>query len=195
MNRLEIRQLSARAHGYTGERFPIGAGSISIKGVGQSASGLNHLGKPYFMDFFVRSGGVNQRLPNEPLVSLSGQNRIVKTVIVGGDRSGTVKECIGADDWKISLAGICINAEAPLAYPYEQVEQLKGLKEARGSIGVENDLLRLFGIYNMVIESLYLDDMIGIPYAQKYKITALSDEDFLAERKSESRARALAKGL
>lgn len=198
MNQFDIRQISGRAHGCIGESFAIHSGqcgNLSIKDVGQIASGVNHLGRHYFMDFFVYSGGVKQRLPNEPLVSLSGQNRIVKTVIAGADRNGTVKECIGADDWKITLAGICLNAENPLTYPYEQVEQLRALKEARGALAVENDLLRLFGIYSMVVESLYLDDMIGVQHAQKYKITALSDEDFLAERKNESRARALKKGL
>lgn len=196
LNQFDIRQLAAHMHGYGSKLSGLVADAkeikrISVDSIGQLFSRTDHLGKPYFMDFSVTIGKQEHHLPNEPLVSLSGQNRIVKTLVAGGGRSGTVKECTGVDDWKITIAGVCINAENPLEYPHEQVEQIKKLKAVRGAVGVKNDLLRLFGIYSMVVESLYLDSMPGVQHAQKYKITALSDEDFFGGQKSKPRVQLL----
>lgn len=192
LNQFDIRELVGQAHGYgdTMRGFAAEASQlkrISVDGIGQLISGTNPLGNPYFMDFFVFLNKQKRRLPNEPLVSLSGQNRIVKTAVAGGGRSGTVKERIAVDDWKITLSGVCINADNPFAYPHEQVEQIKELKAVRGALVVQNDLLRLFDIYNIVIERVHLDSMPGVQHAQKYEITALSDEDFLAGRKNANR--------
>lgn len=143
-------------------------------GVGTSAR-KNHLGRSYFMDVIL--DGIT--LPNEPLITISGQKRIVETVVVGSERRGSVKELISTDDYRIQIEGICYD---PLKknYPQKQVEDIIRLCEAPKALTIENDLTELFRIHKLVVKTYTLDKMKGQPYLQKYTINAVSDEDFYA---------------
>ena len=103
-------------------------------------------------------------------------------MVAGGKRRGTVKEYINAGDWKIEIKGVCIDPENPERYPIEQVNQIRELSNLNEAVEVDNDILRYFEIYSMVIESVSFESMPGVPGAQAYQIKALSDEDFFAER-------------
>lgn len=219
-SKFDIRQLTAQAHGHTGNPFSnydpgkspgadFGKGiaggyrqNASFNSVTQSLTGkTNLLGVPFFMEFWMwirtdlhsKIPPIPMPLPNEPLVSLSGENRIVKTPIAGSGRRGTVKELISADDWRITISGVCVNTIDTKLYPYPQVNVLRMLKKQRGSIRVYNDLLYLFGIRKIAVESLTLDAMPGVQHAQKYEITALSDADFLESQKGESHLKRFAR--
>jgi hypothetical protein len=155
--------------------------NLSVSDIGTSDIN-NPLGTPYFMDFYCTLPDLGTvRLPNEPLVKFSFRKNIVKTVTVGTKRKGTVKEYISADDYQIELKGVCIDPETPERYPSEQVEVIRKLSETNEAIEIDNDILRLFGIYKMVVESASYSDMPGVPGAQAYTIRAISDEDFYAE--------------
>ncbi len=152
----------------------------NAKSVGNETVLKDVLGRSFFMDFKVELEGVQYYLPNEPLVSISLQNTIVKTVVLGREKKGTVKEWISNDDYSLTIRGVCVEKNQE-QFPYSQVELLRKLSEHRKSIEIQNDLLRLFGIYSIVIESAEYEDMLGMPNAQKYTIKALSDTDFFAD--------------
>lgn len=180
-NTFDIQQLVTTAHGYVAGAYPL----VGLKRflpdpnkIGNAILGRTHLGVPYFMDVTING----HRLPNEPLVTFSGQKRIIQTAIAGSDRRGTVKELIAANDYKIKIEGVCIDP-ARKEYPQEQVAAIIGLCEQPAALDFENELATLFGIHRLVITSYAFDKMQGKPYSQKYVINAVSDEDFYGNLK------------
>ena len=188
-NTFNIRELTAKAHGYTAPPFPLlGIKNVlpDVNKIGKAITGRTHLGTPYFMDVVI--DGI--RLPNEPLITFSGQKRIVQTSIVGSERRGTVKELISSNDYRIKIEGVCIEP-GKKEYPQSQVEQIIALCEKPAAMDFENDLAELFSIHRLVITSYGFDKMQGKPYSQKYVINAVSDEDFYAELNNRKRAKVL----
>lgn len=179
----DIRQLVLSATPYPDLlKEKIAAADADINEIGQ-AQITDDLGNPYFMDLFVTlPGGEQVRFPNEPLISWQQRKTIVKTPLVGSGRPGTVKEYINEGDFHLNIRGVCIDPETPDRYPSEQVELVQRIVSAKASLPVQNDLLSLFGIEKIVIESCGWDEMEGVPGAQRYFIRAISDSDFLATR-------------
>ena len=172
-----IPELYKMTFGYIGVPFPSGDLSASqflpdVGGIAKSIIGKNDMyGKPYFMP--IRINGI--WLPNSPSMSLSVQKKIISTQVAGGD--GTVKELISTDDFKLQVRGFAINFEAN-DYPYEDVEEIKNLFEVNKSLEITSDLCNIFGINNVVIESLKLPELVGIQNVQPFEIGMLSDDDF-----------------
>ncbi|MBQ4278358.1 MAG: hypothetical protein IJC16_00195 [Rikenellaceae bacterium] len=111
----------------------------------------------------------------DPLISVRESKEIVKTVMPGLD--GTVKEIIANGDDLITIRGILINEDND-DYPYEQVAELRALKERNESLKVENKLLNLcFGIDRLVIQTLDIEGVEGMQSMQTFVITAESDQD------------------
>ncbi len=159
---------------------------IDINDIGKSDV-TNNSGLPFFMDVYLTLPDIGKvRLPNEPLISWSFRNNIVKTVTAGGKRRGTVKEFISADDYYIDIKGICIKQDNSNSFPTEQVELIKKISEVDEAIKIENDILQIFGIYNVVVESASYADMQGIQGAQFYNIKLISDTGFYAELKNKN---------
>ena len=111
-------------------------------------------------------------LPNEPLITLNGGKRIVKTVVAG--LKGTVKEEIATKDYLITIRGIVVNNDTN-DYPEDEVGKLRTLCEKQGSHTVVNKLFRIFGIDEMAIENYNIFGIAGHQSQQAYQIDALSD--------------------
>lgn len=138
------------------------------------------LGKPYFMSLKVQSGKEFTSFPNEPLISISLQKTIVETATVGEGRKGTVKEYICTEDYEIDIKGVIIGDGN--TYPGQEVEELNKLFLKNEALDiVDNSFFELFGIEKIVLKSIKFDEMMGQESLQKYTITAVSDEPFLAE--------------
>lgn len=90
--------------------------------------------------------------PLEPLVSISGKNEIIRRTPAKGKGTGTVKERWSQGDYEISIQGIFIAAENE--YPKESVQQLRNLFDTASHLDVEHDILLLFGITRLAIESV-----------------------------------------
>ena len=177
-NEFSIQQLTAQAHGYVGLPFP----KLELEGltpdlnqIGKAIAGKNVLGKPMFMD--VTIDGV--RLPNEPLITITGKKVIVETVVVGSERRGTVKEFITTEDYQIKIEGICIEPNVK-AYPLAQVESIINLIDKDEALDFSNEIAELFGINRIVIKDHGWGNMKGKPFSQSYYLTCISDEDFYA---------------
>ncbi|MGC1471547.1 MAG: DUF6046 domain-containing protein [Psychroserpens sp.] len=182
----DIKQLIKKAHfDYVGPFFPSFRDQDSklfvlpdLKNI--NASRVN--GNPYFMRVKFAYQGEQFLLPNEPLVALSLSKTIVETATVGTERKGTVKEYITTDDYQISFRGVCFDENDPEAYPATQVEELDRLFNINAAIEViDSKFFELFGIRKVVIKDIQYDEMVGYPGAQRYIMTAVSDQDFYAD--------------
>jgi hypothetical protein len=139
--------------------------------------GLNHKGTNgvYYMTPTALNGW---QLPLEPLVSISGSKKIVKTSLPGNTRRGTVKEIINTNDYSISIRGLLLN-ETSEEYPFKDVEKLKDLFEKNEAIRITNIITKTLEIENVVITGLKIPQMVGRPNAQTYELSCISDEDFV----------------
>ena len=188
MAEFNLREITARAlFDYVGPHFPEWWKKNKSKFELPDLRGINSeqiRGGKYFLQLKLSYKGQMFELPNEPLLSLGLTKTIVKTATVGKQRKGTVKEYICTEDYTISIKGVCINVDEPELYPADQVAILHDLVAINDALEVEtNAFLELFGIRKLVIEDIKFDEMVGESGLQRYTISAISDEDFYAERK------------
>lgn len=128
-------------------------------------------------------------LPNEPLITVSSSKNIVKTVVAGGDF--TVKEIIGADDWKIKIQGYAVregnrgqgvaSSLVPEDYPEEWLRKLVRLYRRNQALEVKCQLLTYFNITALVLEDIEFPAVAGATDYFAYQITACSDESSLGK--------------
>ena len=110
--------------------------------------------------------------PLEPLVSVSGRNEIVRRTVAKGRHAGTVKERWSQGDYEISIQGVFIAAGN--RYPAEAMRRLRDLFDTADHLDVEHELLLLFGITRLVIESVGFPHTKGLQN-QNFEIKAYSD--------------------
>lgn len=180
-NEFNIRKLTAEAHNYVGLPFPAlpfnKVDLPNLSRLGRAILGKDLLGRPFFDDFVIDG----HRLPNEPLLTITGKKTIVETIVVGSDRKGTVKEFISAEDYSIKIEGVILGNKE---YPYIEVDKLVEICEQPAALPIQNDILNLFfRVNNIVIKDYGFGSMKGKPFSQSYYISAVSDEDFYAVRK------------
>lgn len=111
-------------------------------------------------------------LPYEPLISVSGQNVLIKRRVNKGAVRGTIKERWMQDDYNISIEGILLSTDGN--YPQADVAKLRAICEA-GQVQVISPLLEVFGISKIVIESWDMPFTSG-QANQNYTIKAVSDD-------------------
>ena len=139
-----------------------------ITGGGQYSDLTGSLGTPYFMPTKLD----DLWLPNEPLITISGQNTIVKTILTGV--KGSVKELINTDDYGIKIQGIVIN-ESGDDLPEDIIRRIRTICEKRESVSISNRLLTLFDIHQVAIENFTFPGIEGYQNMQAYEITCSSD--------------------
>lgn len=138
------------------------------------------LGTPLAMP--VKINGI--QLPNEPLVTITGSKKIVRTSLTGANREGTVqrrgsvKELINVDDYQIKIVGRIVNENDPDRYPEEILAKIRTIYEARRALVIESKLTQIFNISRIAISKLSLPGEAGMLNSQRYEITGFSDEDF-----------------
>jgi len=135
-------------------------------------------GLPMGKFFFMPTTLGTYRLPNEPLVALQVQKRIIRTVVAGSTRRGTVKELVATEDYKVSIKGVIVNEVNPEAYPESDVSALRRLVEQRVAVKIDNTLCRLMGINKVIITGLTLNADVGFAGMQSYELNCESDNDF-----------------
>lgn len=112
-------------------------------------------------------------LPIDPIVSVSGGNKIVRRYIQSA-KKGSVKEFFAIDDYRITVAGLlCSDANATVE---EYAKRLKTYLESSESLQVQCTLLNeVFEIFSIVVESYEFPFTTGEEY-QQFSFTAYSDE-------------------
>lgn len=135
----------------------------------------NALGVPMAMPLrfqLEESGSKEWLFPIEPMISLNGQNILVRRHVSKGTIKGSIKERWTQDDYTVRIEGILMSREGK--YPEEDVTRLKNFCEA-GHVKALCPLLEIFGISQLAIESWDIPFTTGVTN-QNYTITAYSDD-------------------
>ena len=135
----------------------------------------NALGVPMIMPlrFQLEESGAKEWLfPIEPMISLNGQNILVRRHVSKGTIKGSIKERWTQDDYTVRIEGILMSRDGK--YPDEDVATLKNFCEA-GHVKALCPLLEIFGISQLAIESWDIPFTTGVTN-QNYTITAYSDD-------------------
>lgn len=135
----------------------------------------NAIGVPMVMPlrFQLEESGAKEWLfPVEPMISLNGQNILVRRHVNKGTIKGSIKERWTQDDYTVRIEGILMSREGK--YPDEDVATLKNFCEA-GHVKALCPLLEIFGISQLAIESWNIPFTTGLTN-QNYTITAYSDD-------------------
>lgn len=118
------------------------------------------------------SGAQEWLFPMEPMISVNGQNILVRRNVSKGKIRGSIKERWTQDDYSVRIEGILMGMDGK--YPEADVAKLRSFCEA-GHVKALNPLLEIFGISQLAIESW------DIPFTsstinQNYTIQAYSDD-------------------
>lgn len=135
----------------------------------------NAIGVPMVMPlrFQLEESGAKEWLfPVEPMISLNGQNILVRRHVNKGTIKGSIKERWTQDDYTVRIEGILMSRNGK--YPDEDVATLKNFCEA-GHVKALCPLLEIFGISQLAIESWDIPFTTGLTN-QNYTITAYSDD-------------------
>ncbi len=139
--------------------------------------GETALGIPLWMPTGFEIDGELWQLPNEPILTLSTQKKIVSTPLAGNDSRGTVKEFISEGDWTINIEGLCIDPKKQ-SFPEEQVSLVNHVQEQRQAMIMKNYLTELNDIKKVVVQSFKWKRLVASPYAIGYTLKLISDYDF-----------------
>lgn len=132
----------------------------------------NAIGVPMQFPLYLKpEGGQEWLLPYEPIIRISGDNRVIRKQVSKGLIRGSVKERWSQDDYAVNISGILIGKGG---YPFEDVKTLRKLCEA-AKLQVRSPLLELFSISRIVVESYDIPFTAGLEN-QAYEISAFSDD-------------------
>lgn len=118
------------------------------------------------------SGAQEWLFPMEPMISVNGQNRLVRRNVSKGKIRGSIKERWTQDDYSVRIEGILMGMDGK--YPEADVAKLRSFCEA-GHVKALNPLLEIFGISQLAIESWDIPFTSGT-INQNYTIQAYSDD-------------------
>ncbi len=140
----------------------------------------SYLGTPLVMPVMLE----DYQLPNEPIITVTGNKKIVKTALTGVNREGevqrrgSVKELISVNDYTIKISGVIVNEDHFGEYPRNELAQLRYLYEARRALKIRSLITDVFGITHIAISNISVPGQPGMHNNQRYEITGFSDEDF-----------------
>lgn len=118
------------------------------------------------------SGAEEWLFPMEPMISLNGQNILVRRNVSKGRIKGSIKERWTQDDYSVRIEGILLGTDGK--YPDADVAKLRSFCEA-GHVKALNPLFEIFGISQLAIESWDIPFTSGT-INQNYTIQAYSDD-------------------
>ena len=135
----------------------------------------NALGLPMqFPLSFALEGAEPWLLPQEPMITITGQHILTKRQVAKGKIRGSIKERWTLDDYSIRIEGVIIGVDG--RYPKAEVQRLKEYLEA-AKVSAYCPIFELFGITRMVFESWEFPHTSG-EANQNYSIQALSDDTY-----------------
>lgn len=174
----DIIELYRSVFGYVAPPFPAGDLSMpsnpitsleAVAGTFKRQRGLI-IGREQFMPLSL--DGV--KLDIEPLVTIKGAKKIIRTPINGGKRKGTVKELYAMDDYRITIKGF-VEADDE-NFPAEELSDIREWFETQETLRVDNQLLRVLGIQYIAIEGVDFPEMVGVQNMMAFQFSGWSDD-------------------
>ncbi len=137
----------------------------------------------FFSFSFFDDAGEEYMLPYEPMISVSGNNTIIKREVAKKHSSieGSIKETWGRGDYSITITGELLGTKnkggVSQCFPRKDFEKLAAIMTSQKRIRVNCEPLQLLGINYIVIESFDFPFTTG-ENSQTYTIQASSDFNY-----------------
>jgi hypothetical protein len=123
--------------------------------------------------------------PNEPIVEIRGNKRIVKTPLDGQD--GDFKELYSLGDYSVTIRGVAVDEKYDNEnYPEDLVRKLRTVYELKHHLEVVGPLFTIFNIKYISFDdgpSFSLIPQPGEISMQPYEFQAVSDKEYKLELK------------
>lgn len=138
------------------------------------AQRYSYLGTPIFCDLtlYPDKGKGEPFVFDVVLVEVSMTKNIIKTAVAG--RNGTFKEYISDGDYEVKIMGAFMGIDK---YPLADMRRFHDLLKEPQAIKVVSEFLRIFDIYNIVIESYSFPQQVGKQKTQVFELGCCSDKD------------------
>ena len=138
-----------------------------------NSGGMDYLGRPVFSDVSIKVDDRSLLFINA-IMTVERAFTIVKTTLQG--RQGTVKEYIGAEDYRVTIAADLIPNNAD-KYPVSDMQKLIAIMNSQKQIEVISEFLSLFDIRYLVPDIIRVYQVAGQQSRQSVELHFLSDKD------------------
>jgi hypothetical protein len=159
--------------GYSPANFDISTQPLTTTGaINYFGDKTSLYGTSYFLP--VKLGGVELM---HPIIRITSKKTIVETALV--NRTGSVKELISTDDYKINIKGIIIRDDH--VFPEAEIRSLREIYLKDEALPIDNALVSLFlqENENVVITDLTMPETKGGVYnVRAYEMNLVSDKSF-----------------
>jgi len=164
------------SHGSDYEPVTVPDQSVRMNSAAEGCNVMSMFGQPVWADIILKDNieGGRQLQLTWALITVSRSKNIVKTIITGSKRDGTVKEFINNSDYEVSIEGGIFD-ENPTRFPVEDMNTLIYLSELKEAIPVISEYLQLFGIHELVISTPKFKPSEGAQNIQVFTMDCLSD--------------------
>ncbi len=187
-----------------GNGFEVGDGKpartadiLDFKGIGTVAiqdNAKNLLGLPVFQPIYFKGGRLpvlgsgreagqvvlddyaGWQLPDTATAEIKRSKAITKSSPNGA--ASSVKELWAFEDWDITIRGLLLDLKGrPNHFPADQLTMLHRWEQVVDAIAVEGGLFGYLGIRRLVIESMSLGRVAGMPNVIPFQLQCVSDEE------------------
>lgn len=159
--------------GYSPANFDISFQPLTTTGaINYFGDKTSLYGTSYFLP--VKLGGVELM---HPIIKITSKKTIVETPLV--NRTGSVKELISTDDYKINIKGVIIREDN--VFPEAEIRSLREIYLRDEALSINNALISLFlqENENVVITDLTMPETKGGVYnVRAYELNLVSDKSF-----------------
>jgi hypothetical protein len=141
--------------------------------------GLQSLGSTYWqvpVTLKLHTENDGFKLPIDPLIAISGTNKVIRRYVNKSDKRGSIKEHWNQDDYEITITGLLTGDDNNSLQDY--MTRLRTYCEARESVSIICDLLNnVFEIFDIAIDSYDFPFTAGTDN-QQFTIKAYSDDNY-----------------
>lgn len=174
MTEFSLSELYKNVFGYVAPPFPLGEISYN-SGLGTITALLDSTKQNKFGGIHISPLELDGfKFPLEPMVSVTGSNKIIRRHVAKAESGGSIKERFSDDDFKIDIKGVLIGENS---FPEQEMSQLISLCRKKSHIEAKSPMLSVYGITNIVIDSFEFPHTQG-KQIQAFKLSAYSDELF-----------------
>ena len=177
MAEFDINDLLVKSFGYVAPPFPtLGNIENQLNIVPDVAEIFQKKfnGHEMVMPLTLVTSDTTFEFPIEPMMTISGGNKIIRRYPNRGESGGSIKERWSSDDYAVTIRGVLIDTKTN-KYPKNDILKIRKICEHKSHINArDNPLLQIFKVENIAISSYQFPFTPGI-HAQAYEIKAYSD--------------------
>ncbi len=110
---------------------------------------------------------------NDIVMRVDRSKNIIRTKVQG--RDGDVNEFISNGDYNLNIAGLIVSPDQ-LVFPEERLRTLLEIDDFAGSVAIASRFLSIFGIQNIVIDRIEVQQQAGFYHQVPFVMAARSED-------------------